>query len=535
MSLARDIGQAMLSAAWFATHPGALVARTRPPRPAPRAAFSGAKQHRLTASWGTTNTSIDADLWRALPAMRARSRDLFQNNEYARRFALAVRSNVAGPSGLTLQNRARFGTGKLDLRANDAIETAYRRWSKHGQCDVTRRLSRAELERLLVETVARDGEVLLRKVANYANRAGFAVQILEADHLDHEYDLGRFEGTGNRIRMGVEQDRFGAAVAYHIRTEHPGDYTYRGTTGMRYERVPADQMLHLFVPLRPEQTRGVPWIHAAMVVLHHLGDYREAAVVAARIGASKMGIITTPDGGPPGADPASPEPAGYGEDGATVREVEPGVFWTFAEGTTLTAFDPAYPHEQFDAFNNAALRGIAGALGMAHHNLSGDLSGVNYSSARIGEMGERDLWRMLQDWLIGAYAEPIEEAWLQHQLLTGRLALPFAQFDRLHQPNFVPRSWAWVDPLKQSTADKMDVDELFTTRSAVIRQRGGDPEEVFREAAAEQELLAELGLQVASAPSAAPTPEPAAEDDTATDDDDASDGDENTAPQRSAA
>ena len=216
MSLAPDIGQAMLSAAWFATHPGALVARTRPPRPAPRAAFSGAKQHRLTASWGTTNTSIDADLWRALPAMRARSRDLFQNNEYARRFALAVRSNVAGPSGLTLQNRARFGTGKLDLRANDAIETAYRRWSKHGQCDVTRRLSRAELERLLVETVARDGEVLLRKVPNYANRAGFAVQILEADHLDHEYDLGRFEGTGNRIRMGVEQDRFGAAVAYGV-------------------------------------------------------------------------------------------------------------------------------------------------------------------------------------------------------------------------------------------------------------------------------------------------------------------------------
>lgn len=502
MSLARRIGQGLLDAAWHATRPGRQKSSPTPPR----AAFTGAKVGRLTSSWTTTNTSIDADLWRALPALRARSRDLFQNNEYGRAFALAVRANVAGPRGFTLQNRARTADGKLDLRANDTIEQTWKRWRATRQCDVTRKLSGAEMDRLIAETVARDGEVLVRKVRGYDNRAGYALQLLEADRLDHDYDVGSYAATGNEIRMGVELDRWGAPVAYHIRSTHPGDYTYRSARGVHYERVPATEMLHLFIPLRPEQTRGVPWAHAAMTVLHHCGDYRESAVVAARVGAAQMGFFTTPDGLPPGADPTSAIPPGDSENGAMVQHVEPGEFRTLAEGQTFQPFNPDYPHEQFDAFTKSTLRGTAVAFGMSYHRLTGDLEGVNYSSARIGEMSERDMWRAVQSWLIGAFYEDVFEDWLTWQLATNRLPMSPADFNRLHQPTFVPRAWEWVDPLKEGQGHKLSVDERFTTRSRVILSRGDDPDEVWREAEAENEMLRERGLLPVTSTPAAPAP-----------------------------
>lgn len=509
MSAFRRLAQGIVNVAWRATHPSAPVRRRV------RARFDAGRVGRLVASWSDPSTSLDADLFRDLETMRTRSRELWANNEHARAFGLSVQRNVAGPRGFNLQNRARFGTGRLDLRANDAIEAAWRAWRRAGQCDVTRQLSGSALERLVAETVARDGEVLVRIVRGYGNRAGYALQVLEADHLDHEYDLQVFPATGNRIRMGVEQDRWGAPVAYHLRTEHPGDYTYRSAKGTQMERVPVADIRHLFMPLRPHQSRGVPWLHAAMVTLHHLGDYRQAAVFAAKYGAAKMGFYITPDGLPPGGAP--PGEGGEGQDysGATLREVEPGQIETLPEGVTWQTHDPTYPHEQFDAFNTATLRGFAAALGVAHHNLSGDLSGVNFSSARIGELSERDMWRAVQDWMIGAFMEPIFEDWLRWMLTMGKLPLPADQFDRLHAPAFQARAWEWVDPLKEGQAHKLLVDEGFTTLSRVIRARGEDPEEIWRERAAELELRRELGLTEMSTDS-----EPA-EDVTDEDEDDA--------------
>lgn len=517
MSIARTIGQAALSAAWYAANPGALRQRRAKAPARPRAGYDAARMTRLTSSWTTTQTSIDAELWSDLPRLRDRSRDLYANNEYVKRFSSALRANVVGPDGITLQNRARLATSpeRLDTRANDLIEAAWKQWSRPGRCDVTRQFARADLERLLVDSAARDGEVLVRIHPGFGNADGFALQVYEADHLDDDHNARQFDDTGNRIRMGVELDRYGAPVAYHIRTEHPGDYTYRSAKGTRYERVLASQMLHLFVAERPHQTRGLPWLHAAMIRLQDLGAYREAAVIAARVGAAKMGFYVRN----PEIDAGDQEPR---ENGARLQEAEPGHFDELREGETLQTWDPTYPHEQFGDFNKATLRGIAGAMGMgvAYHNISGDLEGVNFSSARIGELAERDGWRVLQQWLIQRFHERVFEAWLRHMLTTGRLGgLSLTQYQRLHAPHFQGRSWPWVDPLKEGQAYKLLVDEGFMTRGDVVRQRGGDPDEVWRKAAAEREALAELGLTFGADRAPGPVAGPPALTDEPDDDD----------------
>ena len=59
------------------------------------------------------------------------------------------------------------------------------------------------------------------------------------------------------------------------------------------------------------------------------------------------------------------------------------------------------------------------------------------------------------------------------------------------------RRWAWVDPQKDMNASIMAINNNITTVSAVIREAGKDPEEVFQERAKEKARLAELGLTVA--------------------------------------
>ena len=459
-----------------------------PRRPATRT-FKAADISRLVSSWRISNTSIDRDLRSTLHIMRARSRELWANNEYAKRFLNQCKTNIVGPMGITLQNKAKDPNGTLDRLANAAIEEAWRQWSKKGRCDVTAKHSRRDVENLIVETVARDGEVLIRKRPLYNNANQFAVQIIEADYLDHRLNEERSDGSS--IRMGVELDVYGKPVAYHLHRQHPGDLMHTGTGD--YDVVTADQIEHIFIPMRAHQTRGIPWMHAAMIALWDVGGYREAAIVAARVGAAKMGFFTSPSGD------------GYtGDDvdaaGNTITEAEPGTFDQLPSDTTLETWDPTYPHDQFGEFNKAMLRGIAGALGVSYHSFANDLEGVNFSSSRAGILEERDMWMCLQEWLSESFHDQVFPEWLQTQLLIGAVTfpngrrLPDTKFDKFNAATWQGRRWPWVDPLKDWQAQREAVDGRFVSVSSVIRKTGADPDEVFAEIAAEQQKMAELGI-----------------------------------------
>jgi len=52
--------------------------------------------------------------------------------------------------------------------------------------------------------------------------------------------------------------------------------------------VPASDVFHLFVPERAEQLRGYTWLHAVLMRAQMLQGYEEAALVAARVGATRL-------------------------------------------------------------------------------------------------------------------------------------------------------------------------------------------------------------------------------------------------------
>lgn len=487
-------------------------------------AYDAARQDHLTFGWKATNNSADHDIRMSLERVRARSRDLAQNNDYMRKFLRMVPGNVVGHSGFLFKSLAHDmgadGKPAPDLLARNAIEAALAEWSTpRGGCDVAQRASLTSIIKTAVTACARDGEYLLRKVRGAAarNRFQFALQPLDIDRLDVQKNG---EHNGNEVVMGVELDAVRAPVAYHLLTKHPGGITYVTAGGQRYERVPASDIIHGFIADRPEQTRGMPWTHTAIIRLEMLGKFQTAALVAARKGAETVGVLTRDID----ADPSSPPIGEVDQSTGQAYETSlPGSWETLPAGYTASAFDSKYPDAVFGQFVKDALRGIASGLGVAYNGIANDLENVNYSSIRAGVLEERDTWIELQKLMVEQLVEPVFREWLQMALLAKAItypagaALPATQLDKFLPHSFTGRRWPWVDPEKDAQANILAVQRGWTTNEKIAAERGEDFWDNIEAIAQENQHAADQGVTLGPAvpaPAAAPPP-PAPESDEA--------------------
>jgi len=449
--------------------------------------FNAAKATRLLNGWTTTAETPDSAIKGGLVALVARARDSYLNNPFARRFVGLCRDNIVGPVGVKMQARAMGNDGQPDTKANTAIEKAWKRWCRAETCDISQRKTWIGMQNQAITSAAVDGEILARGiVGNVAGEFQFSLQHLDPALLDPGYCAELSDGR--YIRMSIEYDRYGRALAYHLKQYDTSNAGYVSNfNGRRYLPIPADQIIHAFTDDQVGQTRGYPWMSTVLDMLKMLDAYFEAAVTAARGGASKMGFITTDDG----------EYRGDGEDadGATISEFEPGLLETLARGEAFTAFDPRYPHEMFADFVKDCLRQIASGLNVSYTGISGNLEGVSFSSIRTGVLEEREHWKSLQNWFIENYCRPVYEMWLSNALLAGAIVvegrrLRIDQEEKYLNVFWQGRRWPWVDPLKDIATHTKAVELGSGTVSKAIREQGEDPEEVFAERAWELPLLA---------------------------------------------
>ena len=463
--------------------PAPAPAKRRITKKTLRRSYAASIVDRLSGDFKGSNRSASSELSAGLYTMRGRSRQLCMDNDYAKKFLAMVSANVVGNKGITLQARARRDDGSLDNQDNNAIEAAWAEWGQIENCTVTKRQSWVDVQKLVMKTIARDGEVLVVMVRGYDNEFGFALQVLESDHLDE--NLNRDLGNGKRIVMGVELDEWGAPVAYHLTTNHPGDDTHQ-VKGKHYKRVPATDVLHVYIDDRAGQVRGVPWMHTAITRLNQVGGYEEAELTAARIAASKMGFYTSPDGDSYVGD--------EDEDGNLIMDMEPGILEQLPAGVEFQAFDPQHPTSAYQAFIKTALRGAASGLNVAYNTLANDLEGVNFSSIRSGVLEEREQWRALQTWLSQQLCRRVYHAWLVQALTTQALALPQRKYTKFKAVEWQPRGWAWVDPLKDQQANALAVELGVMSRSEIAATQGRDFEDVLRQLERENELREQYGI-----------------------------------------
>ena len=454
--------------------------------------YEGAAISRLLNNFKADNKSADAEIYNSLEILRNRSRDLQRNNEYAKRFINLAKTNIVGERGVSLQVRSKNSDGTFDAGANNIIENAFYKWGRLGNCTVDGKMSWLDAQRLVVEGLIRDGEVFIRKV-KYPNEFGFALEFIEPELLDEKNN--KILENGNRIRMGIELDGFNRPVAYHIRGRHPNDIT--GAGAYKWEntiRVPADKIIHVYMPERSQQTRGVPFMSNVISSLKMLAGYREAELVAARVGAAKMGFFVSQAG-----DGFNPDD--YDDQQVPIMDAEAGTFHQLPKGVDFKAFDPTHPTSAFADFEKAILRGIASGLGVSYTSLANDLEGVSYSSIRQGALEDRDNWRVLQEFLIQHFVEPVYREWLMTVLDNRVINLPVQKFDKFADAAiFRPRGFQWVDPQREISAAVIAMNNGIMSMQDVANNYGRDIEEVLDQFALEKQLADERGIKLAFQP-----------------------------------
>ena len=465
--------------------------------PATRAYNLGAV-NRLTGDWIFNQNDANREIRQDLKVMRERARDLERNNDYVRRYFKLLENNVLGAGGIGLQMKIRemirvknTWQERYDKRANDLLELAWRKWGKRANCTVGQTLTWRDLQGMVLRSVARDGAVIIRK--HSTGPFGLQLELIEIDQL--ETDRSEMLAP-NEIKLGVEYNPSGQVVAYHMLTRHPGS-SYSDVSVGRRMRVPAQDIIHVYDPARIGQATGVPWIHSAGFNLKQLGAFMEAEVIASRAAACKGGWLSR-EGSEGYVGPADAA-------GNKTMEMSPGVWEELPVGLKPIPFDPTHPNTAFGDFVKSSLRAIAAGLGVSYVSLANDLEGVNYSSIRAGLLDEREEWKKLQGWFIDWFIQPVFDEWLARALSMGAVAdngqiLPAGKFEKFNQPEWKPRRWAWVDPLKDLQASVLAVEKGFTSRRAIIGENGGDIEDTFQDIAADEALEETYGLDFASAP-----------------------------------
>lgn len=452
--------------------------------------YQAAKQSRLTSGWGQTVTSADSELSSSLRVLRQRSRALIRDAAYAKRAKVIVQNNVIG-SGIGMQAQVKTVRDTLNTTINEGIEGAWDDWSVADCCHTGGSLCFADIERMLMGQIFDTGEIFVRK--HYrpfgSSKVPFALEIIEPEKIVDEFQPGT-SSADTVVRMGIESDEFRRPVAYWVKKVHPGEIRYHAGETDWIERVPANQIYHLRVIDRWPQTRGEPWMHCVIRKLNDMDGYSEAEIIAARAGASYMGIIETSQG--------------YGEeqaDGSREVTIEPGLVERLNAGEKFNFVNPNRPNSNIDPFMRLMLREIAAGVGTSYESLSRDYSQSNYSSSRLALIDDRDLWRVIQAWFIRNFRNPVHKEWLQQAVLARAIERITAEDYALNARKysavqFKPRGWTWIDPESEVDAYKEAVKAGFTTTTEVIALTGGgkDIEDVLDERRHELDMMAEKNL-----------------------------------------
>ena len=456
-------------------------------------AYEGSSYATRLSSWMATNSSVNSIIAGSINTLRSRTRQLRRNNPLVSGGIDTFVSDLIG-TGISPSWQLEDREKKKELQElwNDWIDEAD--WNGNNNF--------YGLQSLISSALIESGEAIVLFHTKYQNKnisVPLQLQVLEGDHLPENKNEPL--PNGNTIRMGIEFNKQGQRVAYHLYKEHPGE-TFGFNQSIGTVRVLAKNVCHIFRQTRPGQIRGASWLAPVLVKLHDYDQYDDAELVRKKGAAMFGGYITEPAGG---IDPT----LAFGKSDSTdsqnreIVPIEPGTFPVLPPGMDVKFSEPADVGGNYENWVKQQLRMIAKGIGTTYEKLTGDLTEVNYSSIRAGLLSFQRFCKQIQLQTIAfQLCKPTARKFLDVAVLSGAIDLPgYAQNPRTYRRiKWRPDGWPWVDPVKDQMAEQMAVRNGFKSREEVIAESGGDIEEIDT-AISEGNIRAdELGLVFDSDP-----------------------------------
>jgi lambda family phage portal protein len=447
--------------------------------------------------------SANADHARDGRELRIRSRALVQNVPY---IAQGLRSLVANVVGVGITPTW------ADARTADKLNSAWAKWVK--ECDADGRTNYYGMQAAAYRAMQQDGEVIVRlrpRLKSDGLTVPLQLQLLEIDFLDS--DKCTELPTGGRIVNGIEYDPRGRVAAYWLFDQHPGDVVRLARAGYISRRIDAQYIIHLFTPDRAGQGRGFPRIAPVIARVRDLQLYEDAELnrknLEARISVLGSGSIEllanhgdmTLPGGEQAALPRTGESLGT-LGSAGIMNMPIGTNFTVVQPQAMPGYVEYVKHQ---------LHLIAAGFGVTYEMMTGDVSEVNFSSARVRMLdfrreAEVEQWSLLAPNLCDRVCRAFEDAAALADIVQKATYLFY---------HSTPK-WSYVDPSKDVNADLAEISGGLSSISEKLRQRGYNPDDVYRELASDIEKLRDLGVldvlggwRAVAPAAAAPPPEEA--------------------------
>lgn len=395
--------------------------------------YAGAsKTRRALSAWSTQGYDADSDIIPDLDTLRQRSRDLTRNNPLA---ASAIKTKLVNVVGTGFLMKSHVDRDVLNLTDDQAdqleadIEREYRLFWQSKDLDISRISNGPDLTRLVYQQTLENGDVfvVLPRVQIPGAAYSLRLQTIEADRVcnkDNAADSSVLSG-------GVKKDKYGAPVEYHIMRQHPGA-VLSGALNFEWDVIPAfgektglRNIIHLYNPTRPGQTRGVPDIAPVVEALKQLGRYTEAEIMAAVVSGMFTVFIETPTGDTGETIFDYTDLGGEVGQAAGDKDMKlgNGLVMNLAEGEKVHDTNPGRPNTSFDAFVTSIVRQIGAALGIPFEILVKQFN-ASYSASRAALLA---MWQYVmaeRRWLCDNFLKPIFEVWFYEAVVTGRINAP---------------------------------------------------------------------------------------------------------------
>lgn len=440
---------------WISPRAGLDRARFRAAIPTMRA-YEAASRGRRLKGWNPTNADANANTLVSLDTLRARHRDLVDNNAWCKRAVNAIVNNTVG-TGIIGEIKS------PNAKKAPKLNAQWRAWASSTACDFDGAHDFSGLQALAVRTLVASGECLIRRSMGGDGPIPLQLQVLEPDHLDSSKNE---PVNGNTVIQGVEFDASGKRVAYWIFPKHPGgqaSYGYRTS-----ERRDARDFIHLRRVERPGQVRGVPRGVSVIVTIRDHDGYEDAFLVRQKVAACFAGFVYDTEAG------TAPE----GTDTQVLEKIEPGAIEVLPPGKSIEFGNPPKA-DDYGPFTRAVLHKIAAGFDVPAYVLTGDLSEINYSSGRMGWLEfqrsiEHERWVVLVPQLLNRVG-----AWFLEALpiVAGAGVSDGAYFD------WTPPRREIVDPAKEIPALIDGARGGIISMPEIHRQMGYDSAQVIAEAA----------------------------------------------------
>ena len=445
--------------------------------------YDAGSRGRLYAGWGAVNQSAEATNRFDRDTVRARARDLERNSDLMTATLSAYRRNVIG-YGYVLQSK------NDNAKYNKDIEKLWNEWCKARNCDVTGAQSLNELLRMAVDRKRVDGGILIHKCYTSHGVVPFQLQMIEVDELDSMQLSPHSEG--NHVVGGIELNKQNRPVGYWIR-----QYDDYGMATIDPVYLDAKDVIYYWEKKRPSQVREMSSMAPTISRIRDANEFMTAVSVKERIQACLSVFIkkqypTSGLGRTQGVQ---------GPDGQITYDgkmLTPGMIKEMNPGDEVQVINPTGQSADATSFTRMQQRLIAAGQGLSYEAVSRDVSETNYSSCRFGSV-EDDLTYQEEIEKIKAILDEIYETFVISAYLCGKVKFSKSFWD--HKEEYFAHEWIkppkrWVDPVKESNANRNDLQTMAKSFKAMSAEQGHDWRQVIDDNAEVIRYAEEQGIDI---------------------------------------